>query len=140
MNQAQRMMFDALLEQVLASLPQRLHELLEEAPLVVEDRPSRHLLREFGLDHDDQSLCGLYTGVPLTERSVTEGVEPPESIQIFREGVVMQAGGWERSEDEDGRPQGGADAVAGEIRITLLHEMGHHFGLEEDELAELGYE
>ncbi|MCZ6542850.1 MAG: metallopeptidase family protein, partial [Planctomycetota bacterium] len=100
MNQAQRMIFDALLEQVLASLPPRLHELLEEAPLVVEDRPSRHLLHELGLDHDDQSLCGLYTGVPLIERSVTEGVEPPESIQIFREGVVMQAGGWERSEDE----------------------------------------
>lgn len=139
MNAAQRGMFDAMLEQVLASLPPRLHELLEEAPLLVEDRPSAKLLREFGLGHDERSLCGLYTGVPLTERSVNGPAAPPESVQIFREGIVMQAGGWEPWVDDDGQRHGGDEAVANEIRITLLHEIGHHFGLGEDELAELGY-
>ncbi len=132
-------MFDAMLEQVLALLPPRLHELLEEAPLVVEDRPSAQVLREFGLGHDDRSLCGLYTGVPLTERSVSGPAAPPESVQIFREGIVMQAGGWEPTQSDTGQRYGGDEAVANEIRITLLHEIGHHFGLDEDDLTALGY-
>ena len=58
---------------------------------------------------------------------------------LFREGIIEQAGGWEESEDENGRLQGGEAAITEEIRITLLHEIGHHFGLGEEELEELGY-
>ena len=138
MTPAERNRFDRLLEQVLDDLPPRLHELLEEAPLIVEDRPSRKLMEELGIDEDDELLCGLHSGTPLTDRSV----EHPdfETIHLFREGILEHAGGWERERDEDGQWIGGKEALMREIRITLLHEIGHHFGLEEDDLADLGYE
>ncbi len=139
MTAAERRRFDALLERVLDSLPQRLHELLEEAPLIVEDRPSRKLMEELDVDEEDELLCGLHSGTPLTERSV-EHSDMPETIHIFREGILEQAGGWTPRRDEEGKWIGGVDALAREIRITILHEMGHHFGLDEDDLAELGYE
>ncbi len=81
----------------------------------------------------------MHSGTPLTERSVAEGGDLPETIHLFREGIIEQAGGWEESEDESGRLQGGEAAITEEIRITLLHEIGHHFGLGEEELEELGY-
>jgi predicted Zn-dependent protease with MMP-like domain len=137
---AERRRFDALLEQVLAGLPDRLHRLLEEAPLIVEDRPSATLLAELGLDPDEDIICGLHSGTPLTERSVVEETDLPEMIHLFREGIVEHAGGWERYRDEDGQWCGGEEALLREIRITVLHEIGHHFGLEEDDLAQLGYE
>ena len=129
-----------MLEEVLASLPPRLHELLEEAPVIVEDHPSAKLLKELGIDDEEESLCGLHSGTPLTERSVGQSPELPETIHLFREGIVEQAGGWRPYRDEWGEWQGGDETVTEEIRITLLHEIGHHFGLGEEELAELGYE
>jgi predicted Zn-dependent protease with MMP-like domain len=140
MRAAERKRFDALLERVLSELPPRLHELLEEAPLIVEDRPSAQLRDELGLDEDDEIICGLHSGTPLTERSVTDDGDLPEMIHLFREGIVEHAGGWEPFLEEDGTWEGGEEALLREIRITLLHEIGHHFGLEEDDLAELGYE
>lgn len=130
MRCAQRDRFDAILRRVLASLPARLHELLEEAPLIVEDYPDPKLLEELGMDPETESLCGLHTGTPLTERSVESGFEEPETIHLFRQGIIDEAGGWEAGED----------AVEHEIRVTLLHEIGHHFGLEEEDLEALGYE
>ena len=127
MNAAQRDRFDALLEGVLGELPARLHDLLAEAPLIVEDRPSPRLLAELGADDDEELICGLHSGTPLTERSVEAEGHLPETIHLFREGILEHAGGW-------------GEALLREIRITLLHEIGHHFGLEEDDLAELGYE
>ena len=140
MNAADRRRFDALLDRVLDALPPRLHELLEEAPLIVEDHPSAKLLAELGMNPGEDLLCGLHTGTPLTERSVEERAELPETIHLFRDGIVEHAGGWVATKVDDGQPIGGEDVVAQEIRITLLHEIGHHFGLEEDDLAELGYE
>lgn len=140
MDRAERERFDALLEQVLEALPPRLHELLDEAPLIVEDRPSEKLLEELGMDEDDDLLCGLHSGTPITERSHAEGADLPETIHIFREGIIDHAGGWTRFLDEDGSWRGGPDRILSEIRITVLHEIGHHFGLDEEDLAELGYE
>ncbi|MHC4429586.1 MAG: metallopeptidase family protein, partial [Planctomycetota bacterium] len=71
---------------------------------------------------------------------VEHDLEMPETIHLFREGIIDHAGGWERWTDEDGEPLGGEEAVIREIRITLLHEIGHHFGLDEDDLEALGYE
>jgi predicted Zn-dependent protease with MMP-like domain len=139
MRQDERERFDAMLERVLESLPPRLHELLEEAPLIVEDRPSRKLLKELGMDDVDETLCGLHTGTPLTERSVSYGHDLPETIHLFREGIIEMAGGWEPWADDDGQAMGGEDRIEEEIRVTLLHEIGHHFGLEEEDLEELGY-
>jgi predicted Zn-dependent protease with MMP-like domain len=130
MRRVDRERFDGLLERVLALLPPRLHELLDQAPLIVEDYPSLELLEELGMDPDTEGLCGLHSGTPLTERSVLDAHQPPETIHLFREEIVEEAGGW----------AAGDDAVAEEIRITLLHEIGHHFGLEEDDLESLGYE
>jgi predicted Zn-dependent protease with MMP-like domain len=140
MPRKDRERFDELLEGVLHSLPPRLTDLLEEAPLIVEDRPSRQLLRELGMDEDDDLLCGLHSGTALTERSVEQTPEMPETIHIFREGIIDHAGGWERWKDEEGQWWGGPEAIGREIRITILHEIGHHFGLDEDDLRELGYD
>lgn len=125
MTAAERRRFDLQLEDVLATLPPRLHALLDEAPLIVEDHPSAALCAELGLG-PDEVLCGLHSGTPLTERSVEQPDELPETIHLFREGILDQAGGWARVKEE--------------IRITMLHEIGHHFGLDEDDLTELGYE
>ena len=141
MRPTERERFDAILERVLETLPAQIHELLEEVPLLVEDRPSQQLLTELGMDEEDDLLCGLHTGIALTERRVEQNPQLPDTIQIFREGILEHAGGWEQWEDEEtGEQLGGEEAVQREIRITVLHEIGHHFGLEEDDLAELGYE
>ena len=139
MRRDERTRFDALLEEVLGELPTTLRAMLEEVPVVVEDHPSPGMLRDMGLDADDRAgLCGLHSGIPLTERSVSQdGV--PEVINLFREGIVEEAGGWDRWTDDSGEELGGEDRVRAEIRITLLHEIGHHFGLGEDDLERLGY-
>lgn len=136
MRRRERERFDELFEEVLDALPEPIHAMLEECPIVLEDRPSRAILEEMGLG-DDDLLCGLHTGIPLTERSV-DRTDHGEVIHVFREGVVDMAGGWEEGEDEEG-PFGGEDRIREEIRITVLHEIGHHFGLDEDDLDRLGY-
>jgi predicted Zn-dependent protease with MMP-like domain len=125
MTDDERRRFDEVLETVLEALPPGLQALLAEAPVIVEDRPSAQLLRELDLCPEDL-LCGLHTGTPLTERSVEHSPELPETIHLFREGILELAGDWV--------------LLQREIRITLLHEIGHHFGLNENDLAELGYE
>jgi predicted Zn-dependent protease with MMP-like domain len=135
-NAPERARFDGLLESVLDGLPAQYRRLLDEAPLVVEDEPSAELLSQLGFDADDD-LCGLHEGLARTERSV-EMPSLPDVITLFRRGIIDQAGGWEPG-DLEGEPCGGEAAVRAEIRITLLHEMGHHFGLDEDDLDRLGY-
>ena len=138
MRRRERERFDELFEEVLAELPEGIHRLLEECPLVLEDRPSLAIREELGMTNDeDDILCGLHTGVPLTERSV-ERPDVSDVVHIFREGVVDMAGGWEEGEDDEG-PFGGEERIRKEIRITILHELGHHFGLDEDDLDKLGY-
>lgn len=139
MRRDERARFDRLFEDVLASMPEAIHRMLEEVPVVLEDHPSRELLAGLGIDPDDRAgLCGLHSGIPLTERSVSDA-GLPEVITLFREGILEEAGGWEPWTDDDGTPLGGEPQVTREIRITLLHEIGHHFGLDEDNLARLGY-
>lgn len=139
MTDEERDRFDDLLDEVVERLPPRVMDLLAEVPLIVDDEPPEVVLRELlgdlpegdptTADELRDELCGLHTGVPITERSVEEGLDLPEEIRIFRRGIIALAGGWA---DED--------AVYDEIRITVLHEIGHHFGLDEDDLAELGYD
>jgi predicted Zn-dependent protease with MMP-like domain len=123
---AQRRLFDQLLEQALADLPEHLRLLLDEVPLVVEDRASEALLREVDLDPAEDDLYGLHSGVALTERSVEDSGRLPDQIMLFREPLLELAGGSRSKLDH-------------EIRVTLLHEIGHHFGLDEDDLDQLGY-
>ena len=139
MDAAERERFDALVETEVAGLPYAIQLLLQETPLLVEDGPSDSVLAEFGIppEHADE-LCGLHSGVGLTERSVEDLPELPETITIYRQGIVALAGGWEPGTDE-ASATGGVERIAMEIRITILHEVGHHFGLSEEDLDKLGF-
>lgn len=139
MRRDERARFDALFEEVLAALPPRIHALIEEVPVALEDHPPRALLLEMGIDPEDRTaLCGVHSGVPLTDRSVNHH-DLPDTVTLFREGIVDEAGGWEPWTDETGTAFGGVERIRHEIRVTLLHELGHHFGLGEDDLERLGY-
>jgi len=131
MDAKSREHFDLHLETVLANLPASIATLLDRVPMIVEDYPSDALVRQLGL-HSRRQLCGLYTGIPLTNRSIQGPPVPSDAIQIFREGILSQTryldGG--RVTNEGLREQ---------IRITILHELGHHFGMTEEDLDELGY-
>lgn len=134
MTAGERRRFDGLLEGIIEGLPANLREVLEEVPVVVLDEPTAAMLRSLGIeremwDEERETLCGLHTGTMLTERSIERSGELPTDIHLFRRGIVGAAGGWEQ----------GDARVGEEIRITLLHEIGHHFGLDEDDLDRLGY-
>lgn len=125
-----RNQFDNLLEEVLAELPAWILELVDEVPLVVDDYPTAEVLTSTGIRHRYQ-LCGLYTGIPLTERSVMQSGVLPDRVMLYREGIINAAA--------DRRGHVSPDALREQIRITVLHELGHHHGLDEDDLKELGY-
>lgn len=120
--------FDQLLEEILGELPPEIRSLLDEVPLVVENEPSPAVRGEFGipLDEPESDLCGGHWGIPLNERSVFEPGFAPERIMLFR-GPIWRLGG------------GKLKSVRKQILITLLHELGHHFGMTEEELIALGY-
>lgn len=126
LSSAQRRQFDSLLDQIVSELPENLLTLMEELPLIVEDEPSRVVLDEMHIDPRTTDLCGLHSGIPITQRSVEHSGTMPNRMMLFR-GPIMRVAGRRRHELEK------------QIRITLLHEIGHHFGLGEDDLAALGY-
>ncbi|HUP58076.1 MAG TPA: metallopeptidase family protein [Bdellovibrionota bacterium] len=121
--------FDRIFEEVFDGLPDDVAELLEEVPVIVEDEPSREVLAEFGIKArpGEADLCGLHAGLPLPDRSVFEPSTGPTRICLFRGPILRLA---------DGRPR----ALARQIRITLLHEIGHLFGFSEERLRDLGYD
>ena len=131
MNDALRTRFDRLLDDVIAELPDELKKLLEEVPLVVDDVPSTEIIKQLG-QRDVRGLCGLYTGLPLTERTVWRWGQLPDKLRMFRQGVVNAA--------TDSQGHLSDENLERQIRITVLHEMGHHFGLNEDDLRQLGYQ
>lgn len=108
------MTFDDHVKAALDSLPPHLAAALDNVAVVIEDEHP-----------DDPDLYGLYEGIPLPERGDMAGTLP-DRITIFRLPL----------EDEFSDPH----ELEREIRITVLHELGHYFGLDEDRLAELGYE
>ena len=108
------MTFDDHVKAALDSLPPHLAGALDNVAIVVENEHA-----------DDPDLFGLYEGTPLPERGDMAGTLP-DRITIFRLPLT----------EEFTDP----DELEREIRITVLHELGHYFGLDEDRLAELGYE
>ncbi len=127
MKDDERDEFDALVEDVLDELPPRIVSLLDEVPLLVEDVPPAELLRDLDVAHP-LHLQGVYTGIPLTRRSVRHSATLPDRIRIFREGITAAA-----------RSRGGDDVLKQEIRRTILPEIGHHCGMKEDDLRRAGY-
>jgi predicted Zn-dependent protease with MMP-like domain len=108
------MTFDDHVRAALDSLPPEIAAALRNVAVVVEDE-----------NPEDPDLFGLYEGVPLPERGDDAG-SLPDRIAVYRLPL----------EDEFPDPRD----LEREIRITVLHELGHYFGLDEDRLAELGYE
>jgi predicted Zn-dependent protease with MMP-like domain len=111
--------FERLVAEAVMLIPRRFRAEMKNLALIVEDEPGADLLQEMGIEPPD-TLYGLYQGTPLPER--THGLETmlPDVITIFRMPIE------EDCEDEDD-----ARAVIGE---TLIHEVGHYFGLSEEEI------
>jgi predicted Zn-dependent protease with MMP-like domain len=126
MKQTNRDRFDSLLESVLKELPDFVRKQLEEIPVIVEDEPSAAICEEMGLRAGESDLCGLHSGIPLTERAPSTLSLQGSSILIFRGPILRLADGDEETLEE-------------EILITLLHEIGHHFGFSEEQLEEMGF-
>jgi predicted Zn-dependent protease with MMP-like domain len=118
----QRARFESLVADALASIPRRFREAMQNLAIVVEDEPSRELLREMGIAPPG-TLLGLYTGTPLTERRWDYGNTLPDRILIFQRPHEREA------EDED-------DLVVA-IGETLIHEIGHYFGMSEEQIEEI---
>ena len=119
-----RRTFDRLVAEAVASLPADFRAALDEVPVRVLDRPEPGLLREMGMG-EDEALLGLYTDVPLDGWSFDEAT-PPMEIHIYVEDHLDACESFEELREQ--------------VRVTLLHEVGHHFGLDEDDLERLGYD
>jgi len=119
-----RKAFDALVDKAIAELPPQFARWVDRVPIIIEDEPSEETLEEFGVD-DEGTLLGSYQGVALTHRGVEDSGMLPDQIMIFRRPLMEMC----------------ADAaeLEREVRKTLLHELGHYAGLDEDDLEKMGY-
>jgi predicted Zn-dependent protease with MMP-like domain len=117
-----RARFERLVADALASIPQRFRDAMTNLVIVVEDEPERELLREMEIEPPD-TLFGLYQGTPLTERRWDYGNALPDRILLFQ-------GPHEREADDE-------DDLVVSIAETLIHEIGHYFGLSEEEIEEI---
>ena len=113
-----RAAFERLVEEALDGLPPEFAELLENVAVVVEEEPDAAVLAELGMDPEEE-LLGLYLGVPLTDRD-TRYQALPDRVAIYR-GPVLRSCGSRRE-------------VVREVRDTVVHELGHYFGLDDEEM------
>ncbi|HNQ23653.1 MAG TPA: metallopeptidase family protein [Phycisphaerae bacterium] len=116
--------FAALVEQALAGIPKSFAPYLKDVVVDVEPLPDRRTCLRMGL-RDRRALLGLYHGVPLPDRSVEHSGRLPDRITIYQRNIERVC----RTPDD----------VVTQVRKTVLHEVGHHFGLDEHDLDELGY-
>jgi predicted Zn-dependent protease with MMP-like domain len=114
--------FENLAREVVAELPEEFREHLEEIVFSIEPYAPDDLLEQMDVPED---LFGLYEGAALTERSHSDAPLLPPRIRLFYEAILDDC-----LTIED---------VREEVRTTLLHEIGHHFGMDEDDLDRLGY-
>jgi len=111
--------FERLVAEAVTLIPKRFRDEMQNVALVVEDEPGASLLDEMGIEPPD-SLYGLYQGTPLPERHWAEGNQLPDRITIYQRPIEDDA-----EDDEDARDM---------IAETLIHEVGHYFGLSEEEI------
>ena len=111
--------FKTAVQRVMDQLPDWVHQSLKNVEIRIQDEPHE----ELGPDAWD--LLGLYDGIPLTERSVDDSGELPDVIYIFRNAHL-----------ETGLPR---EELIEEITITLVHEIAHYFGIDDDHLDEIGW-
>ncbi len=112
--------FERLVARAIDELPEEFARATENVAIVVEDEPERELLLEMGMDPEYDDLLGLYQGVPLPERDPASYSALPDRIVIYR-GPICRATETRRQAIQ-------------EIRDTVVHELGHHFGFEEEDL------
>ena len=117
-----RARFEHLVAEAIRTIPARFRDELRNIAVIVEDEPPDALLDEMEIDPPD-TLFGLYQGTPLTERAWDYGNTLPDRIVLYQ-------GPIEDASDSD-------DDVVVHIGETLIHEVGHYFGLSEDELEEI---
>jgi predicted Zn-dependent protease with MMP-like domain len=119
--------FERLAAEALDSLPEETLHHLENIEVIIEDRPSKEDLAEAGMEDDDShDLLGLYVGIPLTDRGDWYAGVLPDRIILFRKPIEAAA---------QGRPE----AIKQEVRKTVIHEIGHFYGIDDDRLRELGW-
>jgi predicted Zn-dependent protease with MMP-like domain len=111
--------------QVIDKLPRQFRDQLHNVEIVVDKRPSDELLRAEGLDPRHDTLYGIYEGVPLPERSHLDPPLLPDKITIFAESLLQDF------------PD--PDDLREEIRLTVLHEIAHYFGMDDEAIEDLGY-
>jgi predicted Zn-dependent protease with MMP-like domain len=119
--------FERLVASALRSLPARFRQFLEKenVMVVVERRPTRSQLINLGMNPDAETLFGLYEGVPRTVRAASYNMTLPDKITIFQDPL------------EEEFP--GQLALKEQVRRTVLHEVAHFFGIDDDELDRIGW-
>jgi predicted Zn-dependent protease with MMP-like domain len=115
--------FKALVQEAIDTIPVRFAREVKNVAIVIEDEPSDQLLDEMEMG-PEETLLGLYQGVPLPERAWSHGNVLPDCITLFQRTIEEECDG-----DED-------DIVVA-IGETLIHELGHYFGLSEEEIMEI---
>jgi predicted Zn-dependent protease with MMP-like domain len=117
-----REQFEQLVADAITLIPKRFRREMKNIAIIVEDEPSAELLEEMEIDPPD-SLYGLYQGTPLPERTAGWGNTLPDCVTLFQKPIEEDC-----DDDDDVR------MVIGE---TLIHEVGHYFGLSEEEIEEI---
>lgn len=105
--------FERLVGDALDTLPEELASRMDNVVVCVEE------------SHHDEDLLGLYEGVPLTERELYGAMELPDTVILYRDPICAIS----RDEAE----------VVEQVRVTVIHEVAHHFGLDDDQLDDLGW-
>ncbi len=114
--------FEDLVAEALDSLPDELAKMMSNVEVVVEDEPPFEYTRRLPPGH---TLLGHYHGVPLTKRGNHYGQQLPDKISIYKGPITRMA----RS----------ASRIRSQVRKTVIHEVGHHFGIDDARLHELGW-
>lgn len=116
--------FDRVIEQAISRIPQEIRRYLDNVLITVQPYPSPELLEELGFAPDEE-LFGVFLGVPLPERSPAEPPLYPDTIHIFQEPLEAFC----RTREE----------LIEEIEITIVHEIAHFVGFDDEDLESLGY-
>jgi len=116
--------FGNVVEQAISRIPEEFRKKMENILITIQPRPSRELLSELGYP-PDTVLFGIYLGVPLPERSLADPPLYPDTIYIFQEPLEAYC----RNREE----------LIEEIEITVVHEIAHFMGFDDDDLEALGY-
>jgi predicted Zn-dependent protease with MMP-like domain len=115
--------FKQLVEEAIDTIPTRFAREVKNVAIVIEDEPSDELLDEMEMGPDD-TILGLYTGIPLTERAWAHGNVLPDRITLFQATIEEEC-------------EGDEDEIVVAIGETLIHELGHYFGMSEEEIMEV---